>query len=314
VTRLIVRRLGLMMITMVIVSIFVFTITEILPVSVARMILGQFASEEQVQTVHREMGLDRPAPVRYLEWIQGVVTGDLGTSTQFGGPVGPLVWHRFENSAILGGIAWLAIMPLALILGVIAGLRPGHVVDRCISIACLVTASVPSFAVAVFLILFFSIRLNWLPAVSTPDSEQFILQSPEKLVLPLLVLILAEAGYVARITRSSVASIMDSPYVRTATLKGLPYLQVVRKHVLRNALLAPITVMLLYVNSLVGGLVIVETIFGYPGLGALAVGAATTKDLDVIQATTMLFVVLAVVTQLFADVLYTWATPRVRFT
>jgi peptide/nickel transport system permease protein len=259
-----------MLITMVIVSILVFAITEILPVSVARIILGQFATDEQVQTLHQQMGLDRPAPVRYLEWIQGVVTGDLGTSTQFGGPVGPLVWHRFENSIILGLIAWLAIMPLALIL--------------------------------------------WLPAVSTPDTEAFILESPAKLVLPLLVLILAEVGYVARITRASVAGVMDSPYVRTATLKGLPYWQVVRKHVLRNALLAPITVMLLYVNSLVGGLVIVETIFGYPGLGALAVGAATTKDLDVIQATTLLFVALAVVTQLFADVLYTWATPRVRFT
>jgi peptide/nickel transport system permease protein len=303
-----------MMITLVIVSILVFAITEILPVSVARIILGQFATDEQVQTLHQQMGLDRPAPVRYLEWIRGVVTGNMGTSTQFGGPVGPLVWHRFENSAILGGIAWLAIMPLALILGVLAGLRPSHLVDRCISIACLITASAPSFAVAVVLILIFSIRLNWLPAVSTPDTEQFILQSPAKLVLPLLVLILAEVGYVARITRASVASVMDAPYVRTATLKGLPYWQVVRKHVLRNALLAPITVMLLYVNSLVGGLVIVETIFGYPGLGALAVGAATTKDLDVIQATTMLFVVLAVVTQLFADILYTWATPRVRYT
>ncbi|MBI3977542.1 MAG: ABC transporter permease [Chloroflexi bacterium] len=298
---------------MFLVSVLIFFISEVVPLDVARNILGQFATEEAVEYLRKEMGLDKPVYLRYFKWISGFVTGDLGKSTLAGTPVLPIIIRRTTNSLMLAVVAFSAIMPLAVVLGVLAGINAGKLIDRIVSIGGLVTVSTPEFASGTFLILIFSLWLGLLPGSSAMDRETYILQSPQKLVLPIMVLMLADVGYVARMTRASVAEVMRTAYVRTAILKGLPYWQVIFKHALRNALLAPITVIMLHINWLVGGMIIVETVFGYPGVGKLMLEAAMNKDVPVIEAAAMVFTIVAVGSQMIADIAYTYLNPRIRF-
>lgn len=310
----VIRRIILMILTMLIVSVAVFAVSEILPLDVARNILGRYATEEQVEIVRHQLGLDRPAHVRYIEWVSGFLTGDFGISTHTGKPVAGLLIRRAKNSAILAGAAWVVIMPLGLLFGIVAGLKAGKLADRAISIIGLITTSTPTFASAVLCILIFSIWLGLLPGTSTLDHENLIWESPSKLVLPILVLVLSDVGYIARMTRASMAETMRSPYIRTAFLKGLPRSTVVLKHALRNALLVPITVIMLHVNWLIGGLVVVESVFGFPGLGRMMLDASLTKDLHVVEAGAMVFTLVSVSTQLLTDIIYTRLNPRIRFT
>ena len=307
------RRAGFLILTLLLVSLAVFVISEIVPFDVARNILGQFATDEQVKILREKMGLDRAAHVRYAEWVAHLVRGDLGTSTQSGTPVRPLIVRRVGNSAILAALAFVAIMPLGLCLGVIAGLREGRLVDRLISVSGLVMTAIPPFASGVFLIMIFALWLRWLPGTSALDTETWAYEHPTKLILPVVALMLADVGYVARMTRASVAEVMRSSYVRTAILKGLPRRQVVLRHVLRNALLAPITVVMLHINWLMGGLVVVESLFGFPGLGRMMLEAALNKDVPLIEAGAMVAPCIAITSQCAADVVYTYLNPRIRY-
>jgi peptide/nickel transport system permease protein len=228
-------------------------------------------------------------------------------------PVGEVLVGRLRNTAILAGIAFLFIMPLALVLGLIAGLNEGRLVDRVLSIGSLVATATPEFASGIFLTVIFTSWLRLLPGAVVISNEAALFERPEMLVLPIATLTLVELGYVLRITRASMVEVMRTNYIRTATLKGLPRLRIVFKHAVRNALMAPITVIMLHVNWLIGGIVLVESVFGFPGLGSFVLQAALFKDLFAVEAAAMVLVVIAVSSQLVADLIYTFLNPRIRY-
>ncbi|MBF0200744.1 MAG: ABC transporter permease [Desulfamplus sp.] len=251
-------------------------------------------------------------PQSYIPLKKGFLRGDFGVSLRTGRPVDKSIFIRLRNSLVLAGIAFVIVMPLALVLGMIAGIKEGSFKDRFLSVTGMIFSVIPEFATGIFLILIMS---HWLELV--PGAAVFGEKAPwerlDMLVLPVLTLTLIELGYVLRITRASMAEVMRSAYIRTAFLKGLPFWKVVLKHAAKNALIAPITVIMLHVNWLMGGIVIVEVVFGYPGLGQYLLDSALYKDVNAIEAGTMIMVLLAVGTQLFADVLYTFLNPRIRY-
>ena len=229
-----------------------------------------------------------------------------------GRPVADLLFTRLRNSLILAGIAFAIVMPLALILGMVAGINEGKPVDRFLSIGGMMFSVIPEFATGIFLILIFAFWLDLVPG-ATVFGEEAPWSRPDMLILPVLTLTLIELGYVLRITRASMVEVMKAPYIRTAFLKGLPYWRVVFKHAVRNALMAPITIIMLHVNWLLGGIVIVEVIFGYPGLGKYLLDSALFKDFNAIEGGAMILVTVAVGTQLLADIVYTFLNPRIRY-
>jgi peptide/nickel transport system permease protein len=249
----------------------------------------------------------------YIPLLRGLLRGDPGESVKTGRPVADTLLRRLQNSIILAAIAFVIVMPLALVLGLLAGLNEGKPLDRILSVGGLATTATPNFATGIFLILIFAIWLKLLPGATVFVSERAIFENPKMLILPVLTLTLIELGYVLRITRASVVEVMNAPYIRTAFLKGLPYWRIVFKHALRNALMAPITVIMLHVNWLMGGIVVVEAIFGFPGLGRFLLDAALYKDVFAIEAGAMVMVMLAVGTQLVADIIYTFLNPRIRY-
>jgi peptide/nickel transport system permease protein len=253
------------------------------------------------------------APRRYIPLQKGLLRGDPGFSLFTRRPVAVTLQRRLRNTAILAGIAFAFIMPLALLLGVITGLNEGKLIDRVLSIASLVATATPEFASGVFLILIFAIWLGIVPGAVVLTSDTALLEKPQMLILPVATLTLVEVGYVLRITRASVVEVLEQNYIRTAVMKGLPRRKIVLKHVLRNALIAPITVIMLHVNWLVGGIVVVESLFGFPGVGRYIYDAAIFKDVFAVEAAAMTLVIIAVVTQLLADIVYTFLNPRIRF-
>jgi peptide/nickel transport system permease protein len=204
-------------------------------------------------------------------------------------------------------------MPISLILGLLAGLNEGKWIDSLLSLGGLITTATPSYATGVFLILIFTAWLRTLPGAVVISQETDIFREPRQLVLPVLTLTLIELGYVLRITRASMLDVMKTNYIRTAVLKGLPRMQIVFRHALKNALIAPITVITLHINWLVGGIVVVETIFGFPGLGFYVLQAALFKDVYAVEAAAMLLVIIAVGSQLLADMIYLYLNPRIRY-
>jgi peptide/nickel transport system permease protein len=252
------------------------------------------------------------APAEYIPLMKGLIRGDPGISLQTGRPVANSLFLRFRNSLVLAAMAFILVMPLALILGLVAGLKEGSLRDRILSIGGMMFSVTPEFATGIFLILIVGVWLDLVPG-ATVFGEKAPWQRLDMLVLPVLTLTLIELGYVLRITRTSMVEAMKTPYIRTAFLKGLPYWQVVFKHALRNALIAPITVIMLHVNWLLGGIVIVEVVFGYPGLGRYLLDSALYKDINALEAGAMILVTVAVGTQLIADIAYTFLNPRIRY-
>lgn len=253
------------------------------------------------------------APRQYIPLQLGLLRGDPGVSFLTRRPVAETLVRRLINTAFLAGLAFAFIMPLALVLGLIAGLNEGTWIDRFLSVSSLIATATPEFASGVFLIVIFASWLQLVPGVVAVTTELSIFENPQLLILPILTLTLVELGYVLRITRASMVEVMRTNYIRTAILKGLPRLQIVFKHALRNALLAPITVIMLHVNWLIGGIVVVELVFGFPGLGRFALEAALFKDVFAVEAITMTLVVIAVISQLLADIAYTFLNPRIRY-
>jgi ABC-type dipeptide/oligopeptide/nickel transport system permease component len=251
-------------------------------------------------------------PVDYIPLQRGLIRGDPGISLRTGRPVADLLYLRLRNSLVLAGLAFVIVMPLALLLGIIAGLNEGKALDRILSIGGMMFSVTPEFATGIFLILVFAFWLKLVPG-ATVFGEKAPWTRPDMLILPVATLTLIELGYVLRITRASMVEVMKAPYIRTAFLKGLPYWQIVIRHAVRNALMAPITVIMLHVNWLLGGIVVVEVIFGYPGLGSYLLESALFKDFNAIEAGAMILVLVAVATQLLADVVYTFINPRIRY-
>ncbi|MBW2120457.1 MAG: ABC transporter permease [Deltaproteobacteria bacterium] len=252
------------------------------------------------------------APAEYIPLKKGLIRGDPGISLRTGRPVSKSIFLRLRNSLVLAGIAFVIVMPLALSLGLAAGLKEGSVRDRVLSIGGMMFSVTPEFATGIFLILIMAVSLKLVPG-ATVFGEKSPWERPDMLILPVTTLTLIELGYVLRITRASMVEAMKAPYIRTAFLKGLPYWRVVLRHAVPNALLAPITVIMLHVNWLLGGIVIVEVVFGYPGLGKYLLDSALYKDINALEAGAMILVTVAVATQLIADVIYTFLNPRIRY-
>ncbi|MBC8247258.1 MAG: ABC transporter permease [Deltaproteobacteria bacterium] len=252
-------------------------------------------------------------PVEYIPLKKGFIRGDPGESLRTGRPVSNSIFVRMRNSLVLAGIAFVIVMPLALLLGLLAGLKEGSLRDRFLSVGGMMFSVIPEFATGIFLILIVAVWWGIVPG-ATVFGEKAPWERPDMLILPVLTLTLIELGYVLRITRASMVEVMRSPYIRTAYLKGLPYWRIVFKHAIRNALMAPITVIMLHVNWLMGGIVIVEVVFGYPGLGKYLLDSALYKDINALEAGAMILVMVAVGTQLFADIIYTFLNPRIRYT
>ncbi len=251
-------------------------------------------------------------PKEYIPLKKGFLRGDPGISFRTGRPVSKSLFIRLRNSIVLASAAFIIVMPLALFFGMVAGLKEGSLPDRILSIGGMMFSVIPEFATGIFLTLIFSVWLGWFPGAAVlGDAPPW--EKPMMLILPVLTLTLIELGYVLRITRASMVEVMKSPYIRTAFLKGLPYSKVVIKHAVRNALIAPITVIMLHVNWLLGGIVIVEVVFGYPGLGAYLLDSALYKDFNALEAGAMIMVITAVGTQLMADIIYTFLNPRIRY-
>jgi peptide/nickel transport system permease protein len=303
------KRIGFMVITMVVVSILLFLSLEFSPGNVATKVLGPYSSEESRQLWLEAHGYFEPLWKRYGIWLGKFATGDFGDSVRFKVPVSEILWPRLWNTAILGFWTFVFLIPVSLALGVLAGMREGSKLDRVISIGSIITTSIPEFASTVFLSAIFVFTLRWLPGTSSMSSGFDFKQ----LILPVLVLFIYDFGYVARMTRASMAEVMTTPYIRTAILKGLPYRTVILKHALRNALIAPFTVIMLQINWLLSGVIVVEFFFAYKGFGALLLEASLNQDLYVIEACAMVAVFVAVASQTIADIGYTFLNPRIRF-
>ena len=252
-------------------------------------------------------------PREYIPLRKGLIRGDAGMSWQYNRPVSVVLKPRIRNTLVLAGVAFVVVMPLALFFGILAGINEGKPLDRIISITSLGATATPEFVSGIFLILIFGIWLKILPAVTLFTSSNAIFENPTMLVLPVLTLTAVELGYVARMTRASMVEVMDSAYIRTAIVKGMPYWRVVILHAIRNALMAPITIIMLHVNWLIGGVVVVEVIFGYPGLGKFIFDSAIFGDFSAIEAAAMVTVIIAIITRLIGDLAYTLLNPRVRY-
>jgi peptide/nickel transport system permease protein len=303
------KRIGIMVLTMFAVSLLLFLLLELSPGSVATKVLGQFSSQEQRNIWLEQHGYFEPLWYRYGAWAGNFLTGELGESHRYRIPVAEIMWPRLWNTAILGFWTFALLIPVSLILGVLSGMREGSKLDRTISVTSIITTSIPEFASAVFLAAILVFWLKLLPGTSGMiNGFEF-----KQLILPVLVLFIYDFGYVTRMTRASMAEVMTTHYIRTAVLKGLPYRQVILKHALRNALIAPFTVIMLQINWLLSGVIVVEFAFAYKGFGALLLEASLNQDIYVIEACSMVAVFVAVTTQTLADIGYTYLNPRIRF-
>ena len=308
----ILRRVGLALITLALLSVLVFVGTQLLPGDVGRRVLGPFATQESVDTLNARLGTDRPVLVQYTDWIGGAVTGDLGESITFADPVSSLVKTALINSAKLALLAFVIVVPLSVLGGIVAALRRGKLTDRLITVGGLSATVIPEFVSGLILILVFAINLRWLPGTATAPRGSGFLTQLKHLLLPAICLVLVLFGYIARITRAGVIEALEADYTRTAILKGLPRSRVIRQEVLRNALLPTIAVVATQVGYLIGGLVIVETVFSYQGIGQLLVNAAQNADFPLLAGAVLVVGVVFQLSMLVADLAYSWLNPRIR--
>jgi len=306
------KRLLSLIFTMLAVSALVFAAFEFTPGQVARKVLGPFATQDQVDQLTEKMGLNRPVVDRYVEWLGHTLSGNLGYSTLYKTQVNDVIWGRLANTLLLASIAFVIIVVFSILFGIAAGMREGSKLDRTISVASIVTTSVPEFASGVFLASIFVIWLGLLPGTSPldPGGDWSI---PAQLVLPVAVMVLYDLGYVVRMVRASMVEVMTKPYIRTAILKGLSFRQVILKHALRNAMIAPFTVILLQINYLITGVVVVEAVFAYPGFGRMLLEAALAQDVATVEAASLFAVFVTVTTQILGDLGYMYLNPRIRF-
>ena len=311
--RFLLKRLGLAVITLFLLSVIVFFGTQILPGNVARRILGPFADQAAVDNLNEELGTDRPLLTQYGDWISSFFRGDLGESLALGVPVDDLLGNALVHSLKLAAFAFVIVVPLAILGGVIAALKRDRPTDRAITIGGISLTVIPEFVTGIILILVFALWADLLPvSANAPDGSGFFTQL-KYLTLPALTLVIVLFGYIARITRAGTIEALDSDYTRTAVLKGLPQRTVVRRHVLRNSLLPTIAVVATQTGYLIGGLVVIERLFNYPGIGRLIFTAATQKDFPVLQSSVLVVGIIFLIATLLADLSYSLLNPRIRF-
>jgi peptide/nickel transport system permease protein len=311
-SKFVLRRIGLAVVTLFLLSVLVFVGTQLLPGDVGRRILGPFATQEAVDALNARLGTDRPLLVQYWDWISSAVTGDLGFSVSSSRPVTEMLGRALVNSLKLAALAFVIVVPLSLAGGVIAALNRGRLADRLITVGGLSATVIPEFVSGVVLIVVFAVFLGWLPGTATaPPGSGFFTQL-KHLILPAIPLVLVLFGYIARITRAGVIEALDADYTRTAILKGLPRSTVIRRDVLRNALLPTIAVIASQIGYLIGGLVVVEVLFTYQGVGSLLFNAARNADFPLLAGGVLVVGAAFQVSMLLADLAYSWLNPRIR--
>lgn len=310
--RFLVVRFGLIALTLLVVSVAIFAVTEILPGDVAWHILGQGATPENLAAVREKLDLNRPAHVRYLGWIGGALRGDLGDSYIQNRPVVEVLRPRIFNSGVLAAFAFLVAVPTAVVTGVWAGVRSNSVGDQLASTISLVGISLPEFVTGVLLMVIFASTLRVLPSSSIILPGTTPLTRPLILILPALTLTGVLFAYIMRMTRANVIEVMQSNYVRTAVLKGLPMRRIIFRHLIPNAMLPTISVIAVNVGWMFGGLIIVENVFAYPGLGRLLLVSIQSRDVPLLQALALLICVTYSVSNLLADLSYGLLNPRIR--
>jgi peptide/nickel transport system permease protein len=280
---------------------------------VGRRILGPFADQRAVDDLNEQLGLNKSIVAQYFDWVGGIFTGDLGQSYAFRRPVTELIGPALENSAKLALLAFLIVVPLGIVGGVVAALHEGGFRDRLISVGGVSATAVPEFVWAVLVILVFALWLGWLPVTATAPPGSSFLTEVKYLLLPALCLVFVLFGYIARMARAGTIESLDSDYTRTAVLKGLPQRTVIRRHVLRNSLLPTIAVVATQCGYLIGGLVAIELIFAYNGIGQLIYRAAEKKDIPLLESAVLVVGVVYLVATLVADILYSILNPRIRY-
>ncbi len=310
--RLVVQRFSLALMVLALVSLLVFLMVELLPGDAATAYLGRDATPEELERVRVTLGLDRPAPGRFLTWAGGLLRGDLGVSLARQQPINSFLWLRLRNSLLLGITAALIGFPLAIGLGIIAGLTRDRLPDLLLSTISLIGMSLPEFVTATLLIYLFSIHWRFFPAVTLVNPDVPLLRLLPNIVLPILTLIIVLTAYILRVVRTSIIEVMRSDYIRTARSKGLASLWVVLRHALPNALLPTLTIAALTIAWLIGGLFVIESVFNYPGIGTLLLTAIHDRDLPLVQSIAVVMAVIYVVANLAADLLSMVLNPRLR--
>ena len=316
-SRFILRRLAFLSLTILLTSLLVFLVTQWLPGDVCRIILGREAGQGAIENCRMELGLDQSLPVQYLTWLGNFLTGDWGISYSTDLPIYPIVMDRLKNSLMLALVALIISVPLGVTLGILAGLNEHKPIDSTVNVGSLSVVGLPEFVTGLVLIQVFSFGLRdmglpYLPANSSIPPDATFLEALPMLILPAIAAMLVLLAYIARLTRAGVLEELKQPYVRTADLKGLPRRTVIVKHILRNALLPTITVIAISLGWLISGLVVIENVFNYPGLGRLMIFAIDRRDLPLLQAVIMVTVLGFALANLAADILYGWLNPRIR--
>ena len=302
--RFLLKRLGLALITLFLLSIIVFLGAQVLPGNVARRILGPFADQAAVDNLNEELGTDRSLWTQYWDWISGFFQGDLGESFAYSLPVSDLIGDALVNSLKLAAFAFVLVVPLAILGGVVAALKRDRFTDRAITLG---------GVTGIILILVFALWLDLFPVSALAPQGADILTQLKYLFLPAMTLVIVLFGYIARITRAGTIEALDADFTRTAVLKGLPQRTVIRRHVLRNSLLPTIAVVATQTGYLIGGLVVIETLFNYPGMGRLIFTAVERKDFPLLQSSVLIVGIVFLVATLLADIAYSLLNPRIRY-
>ena len=309
--KVIAQRISLGFLTLFTISLLITFGVELLPGDLAESILGQGATPETVKVFRAELGLDEPAHLRYLNWLGGIVTGDLGVSLASKREISELVGIRLANTIFLGGFAATIAVPLALFLGILAALFRNTLFDRAINTFTLTTISFPEFFVAYILILFFAIKLGWFPGISNISTELSFGNKLYRTLLPATTLTLVVLAHMLRMTRATIINLLASPYIEMARLKGISPMKIILRHALPNALAPIVNVVAINLAYLVVGVVIVEVVFVYPGLGQLMVDSVSKRDIPVVQACSMIFASVYILLNLSADIISIVTNPRI---
>jgi peptide/nickel transport system permease protein len=284
----------------------------VLPRDVGRTILGPFAPQESVDALNERLGTNRPLPIRYAEQIEGIITLDFGESFVSGQPVLPQILAAAGRSAKLAGLALLITIPTAIAAGLYAARRRDRKVDRAIVLLGVTSSSIPEFITATILVVVVGVQLGWLPVLATPPPDANVLTQVRYLLMPAIAMAIVYFGYIARMTRAGTIDVLQSDYTRTATMKGLTTSQTMRRHVIRNALVPTVAVIAVQIGYLFGGIIAVEKIFNYNGMGATMLFAAQRKDLPMLTAGVIVIGIVYMLATLTADLLTAWMNPRIR--
>jgi peptide/nickel transport system permease protein len=307
------RRVAWIATTLVVLSVLIFAITQMAPGNVANILAGQFATPDAIAAIAAKLGLNDPYHVQYWRWASAVLQGDFGRSLIMERPIAPVLWDALANSAVLAGVAFIVVAVVGIGLGVLAAVRAGGALDHGVSLFGSLGISVPEFFWGIVLILVFSRWLGWLPSGGLADPGSGLATRAAHVVLPAATLAFALIAHVSRMTRSSMLGVLHSQYVRNARAKGLPERVVILRHALRNALLPTITILAIDVGLLIGGVVVVETVFAYPGLGRALIFSIERHDLPMIQASILVIAAIYCGANLIADLLYAFFNPKIRY-